>query len=91
MKVHIRQFEYDTDLMTPFETGVSSMPVIFVSESGAAFLQISRRHWDAPKFRHLPRSEAFRLAESCRIEGLKEIIRSLTTSKSPQSSQLAFA
>jgi len=75
MKVFIRQFEYDTDQMTAFSTGISSMPAIFVNDNGAAFLQISRRHWEAPKFRHLPRSEAFRLAESCRIPGLKEFVR----------------
>ena len=72
MKVKLRQFEFDTAEMSAYPTGVPSMPLIFVSSTGAAFVQTVRPHWPEPKVRYLGRSEALRLADSCGIPGLKE-------------------
>lgn len=71
MKIKLREFELDTDEMAPFATGIPTMPMIYVNLSGAAFVLIVRRHWDAPKVRRLGRTEALRLADFCKLPELK--------------------
>jgi len=72
MKVNFGQFVLETDEMTAFATGVDSMPVIYVTQHGTAFLKLQRPHWLAPKIRRLDRAEALRLADSCHLPLLKE-------------------
>jgi hypothetical protein len=75
MKVYIGRFDYETDNMAAYATGVASMPVIYVNENGAAFLEVMRPHWELPKVRYLRRTEALRLAQTCHLEGLMEQLR----------------
>ena len=72
MKVNIGQFVMETDEMTAFVTGVTTMPVIYVNQNGATFLESQRPHWQQPKLRHLDRVEALRLAHTCNLAALKE-------------------
>lgn len=72
MKVNIRQFSFDTDEMSVYHTGSPSIPAIFINSTGTTFVQQCRKSWPEPKVRHLPRSEALRLAEYYRIAELKE-------------------
>jgi hypothetical protein len=70
MKVNIGQFEFETDDMTRYPTGVACMPFIFVQENGGVFLQLSRARWPAPKMRHVGRGEALRLAACYKLDDL---------------------
>jgi hypothetical protein len=72
MKVRIRQFEFDTDVMASYPTGVATMPAVFISDTGATFLQVTRAKWELPRARHISRAEALRLAECYGIRELKE-------------------
>jgi hypothetical protein len=72
MKVKIGQFELDTNEMSAYTTGVPTLPVIFVSQNGAAFVQSTRPHWPEPRIRYVGRAEARRLADYYRIASLKE-------------------
>ena len=53
MKVKLRHFEFDTDEMSRYSTGVTSMPFIFVNENGTAFMETTRQSWATAKVRHL--------------------------------------
>jgi hypothetical protein len=72
MKVNIGQFQFETDDMTRYPTGVSCMPFIFVQENGGVFLQLSRPRWPEPRMRHVGRGEALRLATCYHLDELKK-------------------
>jgi hypothetical protein len=92
MKVKIGEFEFDTHEMSAYPTGVPPIPTIFVSRTGAAFLQTIRPHWPEPRVRYLGRAEALRLANAYRIPGLRErLARPVkTTASSFQTSSETF-
>ncbi len=66
--------DFDTDTMTAFPTNVSCMPTIYVNDNRAAFLEMRRPGWEAPRVRHLNRSEAMRLATTYHLPALKEFL-----------------
>ena len=66
--------DFDTDTMAAFSTNVSCMPTIFVNDNRAAFLEMRRPGWEAPRVRHLNRSEAIRLATTYNLPALKEFL-----------------
>ena len=72
MKVKYRRFEFETDEMAAYPTGVATMSMIYVTTAGLAFLKVTRSGWEEPRIRHLPRTELIRFANLYNITELQK-------------------